>query len=417
MATLTEVTDADYPSETVPGIVYLDGYYFVMTPAGRIYNSAINDPTSWNALEFIQCQAETDSGIAIARIANYVVGFSQYTIEFFYDAGNPVGSPLLPMNSAQTNIGCACGQSVVNTDGTVLFIGQSKNFGRGVYMFAGTNPQKVSTPFIDRILDATDMTDVWAFVVKPEGHIFYVLVLGGDVDRTMVYDLTTQDWHEWDMLDAAGAKTVTALTQSNGIATATCASHGLSDGDLTTIAGADQTGYNGSVNITYVDANTFTYLVDPTTVTPATTATSITSTGYTKVNFAGAFASEYDGYSVIQTRSGGSVYYFKAGVYQDAGLPVDVRIRTSKLDGQSNKKKFFNSAAIVGDKVASNAYLRYSDDDYATWSNYRPVNLALDRSKVSRLGAGRRRAFELRHNANTAFRAEALEIDLKEGVA
>jgi len=417
MATLTEVTDADYPAITVPGIVYLDGYYFVMTPAGRIYNSAINDPTSWNALEFIQCQAETDSGVAIARISNYVVGFSQYTIEFFYDAGNPTGSPLLPMTSAQANIGCACGQSVVNTDGTILFIGQSKHFGRGVYLLNGTNPQKVSTPFIDRILDAADMIDVWAFTVKPGGHSFYVLVLGGSVNRTIVYDLATQEWHEWDMLEAGRSYEITALSHVNGVATATCAGHPFADGDLVTIAGADQEGYNIQTNITYIDVNSFSYVVAVATETPATTSGRLTATGYTRTNFAGAFASEYNGYSIIQTRSGGAVYYFKAGVYQDNDLPIDVRIRTSKFDAQSNKKKFFNSVAVLGDKVQSSALLRYTDDDYVTWSKYRPINLALDRSKVSRLGSGRRRAFELRHNANTEFRAEALEIDLDEGVS
>ena len=161
MGILTEVTDVDYPSETVPGIVYLDGTYYVMTPAGRICGSDINDPTSWDALNFIQCQAEPDSGMAIARLANYVVGFSQYSTEFFYNAGNPTGSPLLPMTSAQVNLGCANGMSVVNGENTLFFIGQTRNFGRGVYTFSGTSPQKISTPFIDRILMADDMKMSW----------------------------------------------------------------------------------------------------------------------------------------------------------------------------------------------------------------------------------------------------------------
>ena len=31
-----------YPAQTVPGVVYLDGFVFVLTPDGRVYNSNVN---------------------------------------------------------------------------------------------------------------------------------------------------------------------------------------------------------------------------------------------------------------------------------------------------------------------------------------------------------------------------------------
>jgi hypothetical protein len=41
---LTQVTDANYPATTVPGVAWLDGYVFVLTPGGILTNSNLNTP-------------------------------------------------------------------------------------------------------------------------------------------------------------------------------------------------------------------------------------------------------------------------------------------------------------------------------------------------------------------------------------
>lgn len=67
------------------------------------------------------------------------------------------------------------------------------------------------------------------------------------------------------------AVTVASLTQSSGTATATVtAGHGLTDLQQVTIAGASQSGYNGTFTATYVSATVFTFPVDSGTVSPAT---------------------------------------------------------------------------------------------------------------------------------------------------
>jgi hypothetical protein len=69
-------------------------------------------------------------------------------------------------------------------------------------------------------------------------------------------------------------KNVTAMTWSGGVVSVTITSHGYSTGNLVTIAGVTPTGYNGTYNITVVDANTFTFLLasNPGTVTVQGTA-------------------------------------------------------------------------------------------------------------------------------------------------
>ncbi len=63
---------------------------------------------------------------------------------------------------------------------------------------------------------------------------------------------------------------VQSITRSGATATLTKANHGFSDGKSLTIAGADQTEYNGAVTVGGATQNTFTYLVSGTPDTPAT---------------------------------------------------------------------------------------------------------------------------------------------------
>lgn len=67
------------------------------------------------------------------------------------------------------------------------------------------------------------------------------------------------------------AVTLTSLTQSAGTATATVSGgHGLTHLQQVTIAGANQSGYNGTFAATVVSSTVFTFAVDSGTVSPAT---------------------------------------------------------------------------------------------------------------------------------------------------
>ena len=85
---------------TVPGIVYLDSYFFVMDTNAVIYNSALNDPTSWDALDIITAEKEPGAGVALAKSQSYVIALKEWSTEFFYNNGNSPGSPLEPVLSA-----------------------------------------------------------------------------------------------------------------------------------------------------------------------------------------------------------------------------------------------------------------------------------------------------------------------------
>jgi hypothetical protein len=97
-------------------------------------------------------------------------------------------------------------------------------------------------------------------------------------------------------------------------------------------------------------------------------------------------------------------------------VPIEVMIRTQNIDGQISDKKFFDEATLISDREDCIAIIRYSDDDYTTWSTFLVLKLNLLAKRVRRLGTAYRRAFEFRHYANTPFRSEGLDINIEKGV-
>lgn len=204
--TLTQVTDADYPAATVPGAVYLDGYFFVMDKDGTVYNCDLENPDSWNALNYITAEAEWDKGVAIAKHQNYVVALKDWTCELFYDAANATGSPLSKVSNATIQIGCAQGYSAAQFHGGLIFMSKTRERGRSVHFFPSNSiePQEIASPAIQRILNAADLTTVRAWGGKLDGRILYVLNLV-TADISLVYDFTSQTWAQWTS-DNAGTE-------------------------------------------------------------------------------------------------------------------------------------------------------------------------------------------------------------------
>jgi hypothetical protein len=407
-----QITDADYPTTTVRGIVYLDGTYYVMTPAGAIYGSDINNPFSWSALNVIQSLAEPDGGVALFRLLNLIVAFGDYSTEFFYDAGNPTGSPLLPYQSAQLEIGCASADSIAQAENTLYFMGRARQKGRSIYKMSGTQPQVISTPYIDRILDSDDLVSVTSYFIKIAGHGFYLLTLP-TTGVTLAYDTVTNLWGKWTQLSAESDLTGGAFVWSNGVVTVTQAAHGISDGDYVEITNADPAGYNYSGAVSVSNVNTFTYpvAVDPTTYVSGAIVLPFSESYFNVVSYTKA-----GNLDLVQDSTTGSVYTVATGTYQDNGVPIKYQLQTSKFDAGNNKEKYFAKFELIGDKVDGTAHVRYTNDDYRTWSKYRPVDLDAQRSQLYRTGRGRRRAYNIINYDNLPIRLEAMEITVTEGI-
>jgi len=63
-ATVTLTFTTSYPGTTVSGSVFVDGYYVVGTPQGLLYNSNVEDPTTWQAINYIGVVSDADPLLA-----------------------------------------------------------------------------------------------------------------------------------------------------------------------------------------------------------------------------------------------------------------------------------------------------------------------------------------------------------------
>jgi hypothetical protein len=193
---LTKVTDSNYPTTTVPGLVVLNEFAYVMEPDGTIRACALENPLSWPSLQFIVADYEDDPGVAIAKYLNYLVAFGQYTTQFFIDFGNPApGIPLLAYQSTNIKVGCAFAATLQSAKNTLIWVGQTKERNWGIYLFDGLNPKKVSTPWVDKVLDLHLNSGTKAWVTGQEGHTFYILKFTSTY--ALAYDMDTGWFAPW----------------------------------------------------------------------------------------------------------------------------------------------------------------------------------------------------------------------------
>lgn len=182
------VTDTDLPVPHIPTPVFLDGYLFIVkTGTGDIYNSDLNDPTSWTPGDFITAEMSPDTVLRIANLNNYIIVFGSASIEYFFDAANSSGSPLQRYDTPYKMMGYIGGLSASNND--LYFVGNSVKYGVQIFKATDLKIEPIGSPPIRRL--ATTHTSMFGTTVSYAGHDFYVLSFN---DVTYQYDLETKLW-------------------------------------------------------------------------------------------------------------------------------------------------------------------------------------------------------------------------------
>jgi hypothetical protein len=427
LATLTRITDPDYPAVTVSGLVFLDGVFYVMSPDGKIWGSAIEDPSNWTALNEIAIQNEPNGGVGIAKCGTYLVGFGQWSCEFFYDNANPSPGSALSANQALAyQVGCANGRSIVEMQGTNIWIGQTSTEGAKVYMFQGYAPTVISTPFIDRIIQNDPLTQVYAFATSHFGHPCYVMTLVSS-GVTLVYDFTMQFWYTWTSALPTPAINLTALsvdplyTDSYARVTASTApnQHGINDGDPVVVSGTGLA-YDGYTSVNVVDAFTLQYNIGGFAAPTGSGQVQGYSFGYYRAvdghELGNTSIGSIGGSVFVQDPLNGQVYVVTYNTGSDYNNPVDFNVVTQRWDGGVMTDKFITRAGLVADMTSSFMQLRHTENDYQTWSLYRSVNMQSTWPFLSNMGKAHRTAYQIRHTAFTPQRVEAIELDFEVGV-
>lgn len=183
---------SSYPSSTTGKMVHKDGYSFVATPDGRIYNSNPNSITTWGSSSYVTAGDKPDSLLTLAILGRYILAFGTDSIEFFYNAGNAAGGVLSRVGKT-INLGTLNQYSVVELTDKIAFVGVGG--GIGVYMLDSDGVTRVSTPPIERMILANQglirlnaMTQ-WG---RPCLQMKYTASSGSE--KAFLYDPETKLW-------------------------------------------------------------------------------------------------------------------------------------------------------------------------------------------------------------------------------
>lgn len=184
---------------------FLSGFGVYNEPgAGRFYISALNDLTSWDALDFATAEYSSDPILRVFVEKDEIWFFGTRTTEVWRNAGNQ-DFPFVPNTTIAR--GCAAAFSVAADDNTLFWLGDDNI----IYRADGYRPARISTHEIeDLISQATSISDARAFIYTVKGHKFYTLTLPGYA--TIQYNIATGLWNrartweenDWTLIGGSG---------------------------------------------------------------------------------------------------------------------------------------------------------------------------------------------------------------------
>lgn len=210
--------DTDFPIETVKGFAYLNSTMYVFTAASNIWNSvpnSVDQPGDWGAIDFISAQIESDNGVALAKQLVYVIALKEWSTEVFFDAGNPTGSPLGPVQGSKLSYGCANQDSVQRIDDVLFWLSTNQTASKQIVMVNQLSLTVVSTDSIDRLLEGVDASIVFSWQIKIDGHSFYVITFKLS-NLTLAYDINEDLWFQWTDKDGNYFPIVASTYDSDG---------------------------------------------------------------------------------------------------------------------------------------------------------------------------------------------------------
>jgi len=374
--TLVEITAAAFPPKQTPtlqlakGGVSLNGTLYVGATNGEIWNSAVQDPTSWNILHFTSAEISPDDLVMLDKHADHVAAYGTKSLEFFYDNANPTGSPLNVRSDISHNIGTIDHDTTWSDGKNVYFVSLNPSGDFNVMQMNGFQVGKVSNDDVDTFITSAVIVDNLKMVgsgFTAGGRAFYCLTVyyeSSDVVTpltTLVFDASAPAWSFWELAYTDVDRfPVIGWTRS----TSTRAGDGmLSNGDIVTV-GDDKNPQDSTEAQVYVLAD----YVDP---------------GY-----------------ISDTSSSGD--------------NIEMEIVTGQNDFGMRTYKHMDNLRIATTPTPSsqNITVQHSDEGNDNYNTGRTIDLSNENNKLTRLGRFRTRNFKLTYSGDEQCEIEGIECDV-----
>ena len=161
-----------------------------------------NGTTSWNALDIRRAEASPDPLMSLATLNRQMFVFGKQSVEV-WASSNSDDYPFAPVGGAPLPVGLLGEQALATTSRAVYWLGNSPSGVAAIYRSTGSEPERISTRAIDRIIAGATWANLalcraWSY--QQDGHTFVGFALttstGTATSTTLVYDEATELWHE-----------------------------------------------------------------------------------------------------------------------------------------------------------------------------------------------------------------------------
>jgi len=172
---------------------FLNTYLLFIEPGTSNFFYSQAGGLSWDALDFDQAITDADDNLAIVSHLGEVWIFGSASYEVWSFTGS---DPLFVRSTASGAAGIAAARSLAGLAGSLLWLASDGKGAPFVAASQGYSAVPVASPEIAYQISSFErVDDAFAFAYADSGHQFYVLTFP-TAGRTLVYDLTTGEWHE-----------------------------------------------------------------------------------------------------------------------------------------------------------------------------------------------------------------------------
>lgn len=355
--TMDVIADADFPPGAAltlcTGGAVLNSRMYVMATNGKIYGSALLDATTWTALNVLSAEKDSDLGVHLDRHHDNLVAFGTRTIEFFFDNGNPApGSPLCSREDISYNLGLADGNTVHRENDDLYFVGVNNTGELAVWKMKNFNLEEKSVGSLSSFLTQSVQIDSRKLVAT-----------GFSTGGRSYYLLT--------VYTLVGGTPVVTPTETFG--------------------------FNDKSNSWTLWEHAAAGVADLPVVAFTKSTGSVPGRGILS--------------------DGDIIRFLDKFTPTDDSTNIPMTLVFSHLDFDTRETKFMHKLRYVGDQATAtqNLGVQWADENHATYSTVRNIDLSSSESKLTRLGKFKSRGFKLTYSGSEQVRIQGLIAEIRKG--
>lgn len=187
--TFGQIVDPDFTARGASQVEFINNFLLFLQPnSGIFFGADLGSATSFDSLQFATAEASPDELVGMQTDHVQEILFGSESVEIWDNTPIP-GFPFQRSINGFVEIGCFNGKSIAKCDNSVFWLANDYTVRR----LDGVTPVRISQHGIEQLIQNATISTANAFSYSQGGHLFYVLSFN---EVTVVYDATTQKWHE-----------------------------------------------------------------------------------------------------------------------------------------------------------------------------------------------------------------------------